>query len=753
MITNTEAANPLAELNLDAAAIIPLTLDAVIEYFKTEIHLDATDIARHKVVYKTFRLSEAQILAELGKWKKDQLVRLAGFSGRDEKKAQMIKSAWRSLLQSFSLSNTFTWSFGGPSFEVVIDGMVEKLTDQDLTNWRAARVAARQEREETRADVDRATTNPETLDDFAIAIRRRGIAKLKADETPVPRKSQEVEALIRRIGMKELTDDELERYDELVAAEAAQKRGEKMVEKATIRRIEIGEGNYMEIVKWWHSKRECDTWLVVLAEYEDRTTFEELCIAARKLGGNYSRAWEARPGGFQFFDEAQAEKFVMLQSKDIFEMSRLERLIRYREMIRDNAIGHFDTLADRMEDRATDKLAEISGRNLNTERRIMIAENSTDQAHATLSMADTLRSYAEALRARLTRHTDRIRWRTHAEAFDEILAGANGEVRLVEYPWPTVGYHVLLKLADDIGTKDGSIMVTRRIRKLVDECKGTSHNIRFGSEYHADLLRHFYRRARMHRSTRWALDSIRYALGNYKRLRLMNIDTLPELRAALREHKGRRVQSEALTRAQKVMLDLYPGQFPPDYFPTPIDVVELMLEYADVTDGMTLLEPSAGSGHIANVLRERFPRSPLVLTEISGMLCRALEAQGYKPVQGDFLQVWKGDTTFDRIIMNPPFGCDGVGTDIDHVRHAYTLLASAGRLVSVMSEGVFYRGDGKAQEFRAWLESVGGMDFELPEGAFLNSDRPTSWASRIVVIDKQFAANVTDLAADDVDNI
>ncbi len=86
--------------------------------------------------------------------------------------------------------------------------------------------------------------------------------------------------------------------------------------------------------------------------------------------------------------------------------------------------------------------------------------------------------------------------------------------------------------------------------------------------------------------------------------------------------------------------------------------------------------------------------------------------------------------------MNPPFGCDGVGTDIDHVRHAFEFLKPGGRLVSVMSDGVFYRNDSKAQEFRAWLEHSGGFDFELPEGAFLNSDRPTSWATRLVVIDK-----------------
>jgi hypothetical protein len=274
-----------------------------------------------------------------------------------------------------------------------------------------------------------------------------------------------------------------------------------------------------------------------------------------------------------------------------------------------------------------------------------------------------------------------------------------------------------------------------------------AHNgeVRFVGESDADTLRHFYRRARLHRVRGWALDSVRLALGHYKRVRLMGLDTLPELRAALREHLGKKVEVSEMTRAEKVMRDLYPGQFPPDYFPTPRDVVDIMLDYADAEDGMTFGEFSAGSGHIVAVIRELFPQSQIEIVEISGLLCKALEAQGFGVLQADFLemspqQMVTGDGFgLDRIVINPPFGCDGVGTDIKHVRHAFNFLKPGGRLVSLMSDGVFYRGDNAAQEFRAWLESMDGADFELPEGAFLNSDRPTSWAARVVVIDKPLA--------------
>lgn len=720
----------------------PVTLAEISEYFGTTIHLETTTALDHRNFYARLRAHDAQLIAELGKLKKAQIQRMCGYSTRSETKPEMIKSALHNIITDFAIADGgISYSPFQEKYEDAIDRYVAQVTDANLADYRQRCIDSRAKRAADKEKTDQATDNPQTLADFETCIHRRGVKKLIADKTPVPKKQYDVDALVRRTGFAELTDPEVALYDELQAAKGAERRAADMVKKATIKRIEIGDGNYMEVVESWHSKHEVNTWLVVLAEREDRTTFEELCIAARKLSGNYSRAWRgdasspARPGGFQFWEEAQALKFVELQSRDIFEMSRLERLVARRDFVRDNAIEHFGGLADRMDDRAVDKLAEIDGRKLNTERRIMQAESATDKAHESQAMAGTLRSYATALQQRLAKHTDRIRWRTHAEAFDDILRSARHEVRRVDYPWPRVGAHTLRQIAEDIGDKDGSIMISRRMLKLASDA--ADHVVVFRGDY-ADDLRHFYRRARLHRTNRWALDGVRESMGNFKRLRLMGIDTLPELRAALREHLGHRVANAEMTRAEKVMLDLYPGQFPPDYFPTPIDVVGLMLEYADIEDGMSILEPSAGSGHIANELRSRFPSSSIGVVEISGLLCRTLAAQDWRPVQADFL-TWApstGPQQLDRIVMNPPFGCDGVGTDINHVKHAFELLAPGGRLVSLMSDGVFYRGDAKAQEFRAWLESLDGMDFELPEGAFLNGDRPTSWAARVVVITK-----------------
>jgi len=720
-----------------------VALEEVRRYFSETILQPETDAAAHVAMFRRVIVSRPQLTDELNKFKKGRLECIGGIGSRGERKDELVERIVWDLIEDFTFGRLRAGGvsmryFNDQAYRLeLITKTVNALTDDDLDAHREGVAASRARYEAAQAERERAVTNPQTLEDFETCIRQRGIAALKRDKAMIPKgrgKSYEIERMIRVAGERELNEEELARFDELRADVAHERRAGLMIEKANIRRIEIGEGNYMEIVKSYHDKRQCEIWVVVLAEREDRTTFEELCIAARKLDGNYQREWKPTntPGGFRFFSEAQAEKFVQLQSRDVFEISRLEKLLANRERVRQNAIGHFGVLADRMEDRATDALN--SPRRLNTERRIMQAERADDTAREQLAMADTLRNYARDLQARLTRHTDRIRWRTHAEALDEILARAGGDVAKVAYPWPSVGKHTLAEIAREIGDRDGSKLVSSRILKLCRE--HVSDEIRFIGDERADLLRHFYRRARLHRTSRWTLDRIREALGHFKRLRLMNIDSLPELRAALREHLGRRVAVAEMTRAERVMREMYPGQFPPDYFPTPPDVVELMLEHAAIEDGMTILEPEAGGAHIANIVRDRYPNSELTLIEIAGLLVRALEAQGYRPIHDDFLRLPVPETGFDRVIANPPFGCDGLGTDITHVRRMWEWCKWGGRITTLMSEGVFYRGDGRAQEFRAWLEHVGGESFELPEGAFENSDRATSWAARIVVIDK-----------------
>jgi hypothetical protein len=77
--------------------------------------------------------------------------------------------------------------------------------------------------------------------------------------------------------------------------------------------------------------------------------------------------------------------------------------------------------------------------------------------------------------------------------------------------------------------------------------------------------------------------------------------------------------------------------------------------------------------------------------------------------------------------------------DIDHVRHAFELLASGGRVVSVMCEGPFFRSDARSAAFREWLCSLNDAhDEELPDDAFkgVEAFRQTSVKTRLVILNK-----------------
>ena len=228
-------------------------------------------------------------------------------------------------------------------------------------------------------------------------------------------------------------------------------------------------------------------------------------------------------------------------------------------------------------------------------------------------------------------------------------------------------------------------------------------------------------------------SSFGYVAEKQSRLRAMGIETPAEFRAMLREFIGMKQAPKAPDRVKELERAMAGKRNTDglDFFPTPAGTVRAMLDAAEIEPGMSVLEPSAGMGHIADMIREEGVEPDVV--EISGERRELLDAKGHNVVGSDFMEV-AGE--YDRILMNPPFGDR---RDAEHVRHAFDLLASNGRLVAIMGEGVFFGQDKKAQQFREWLESVGGTSEKLDEGTFLDPSLPvnTGVNARLVVIDKR----------------
>jgi protein-L-isoaspartate O-methyltransferase len=153
------------------------------------------------------------------------------------------------------------------------------------------------------------------------------------------------------------------------------------------------------------------------------------------------------------------------------------------------------------------------------------------------------------------------------------------------------------------------------------------------------------------------------------------------------------------------------------FFPTPADIVERVLELADIKPGMSVLEPSAGHGAIAAEVAKRgavVDMCELLPANVEKL--RSLSLNGILR-EADFLTI-PPTQTYDAICMNPPFAKQA---DIKHVMHAHQFLKPGGRLVSVMAAGVIFRSDRLTTAFKEFVEQQGGSIEELPEGAFKSS--------------------------------
>lgn len=167
------------------------------------------------------------------------------------------------------------------------------------------------------------------------------------------------------------------------------------------------------------------------------------------------------------------------------------------------------------------------------------------------------------------------------------------------------------------------------------------------------------------------------------------------------------------------------------FFATPDNLANRLVELADIKDGQMILEPSAGQGAIIRAIQGKL--SPY--TNIYAFEAMPLNQNFLKKIAScellgsDFLL--ECETYFDRIVANPPFSKN---QDIDHVMHMYKHLKEGGRLVSIMSRHWLYSSNKKEVSFRDWIDEVDAKVELIDAGEF--SESGTNIATCIVIINK-----------------
>ncbi|MFV8750363.1 methyltransferase [Nannocystaceae bacterium ST9] len=228
------------------------------------------------------------------------------------------------------------------------------------------------------------------------------------------------------------------------------------------------------------------------------------------------------------------------------------------------------------------------------------------------------------------------------------------------------------------------------------------------------------------------MDTLAESIAEYDRLARLGVHDTTSLRAALREylgccrgHQRRRSEDPIAAKKRELQFAKIPG-----YFPTPRSLAERMVDLAAIEPGMRVLEPSAGSGSLAAVIRDEHPDARLDVLEIHATLRELLDAQGFDVVGGDFLDYEPAGVRYDRILMNPPFE---KRQDARHLAHALRLLAPGGRLVAIAAGGFGVRTDRETAALRGEIERLGGSIESIPAGAFRESG--TDVATVLIVVD------------------
>jgi phospholipid N-methyltransferase len=728
----------------------PMTLDDHSIGIKLFLSGEPTTADQWRAEFERFVASKEQVMAELNA---KTVKELAPNGAGGMKKAEIVRRIWNNAATRYLIADSYQVDvFNRETTEAAIGRSLASVTDEQMVKYQ-------NDRKEARAARQKALTNPETLAEFNEFISRRGIGNLSDEQRA---RYDEQQALAER------------RMREAYAPKPAP------VAKLTPTATTAGPaGVNFSMIETTHKKNGTALYVVQMDSRVERDAYNAMNAEAKRLGGWYSNFVKSE-AGFTFKTREAATQFMEQQgakaatpaapagdapvqdaapavtpasgampeaapapAAEPVDTATITRRNRAQAMIE---------LAEKMEQDGAAKMG--ADRKTNTAKRAREAGYAEERARDQMAMARTIRNIAGAIESGDAVQLAGISARTQIEEIDRLLRGAlwrrnqaeniigmaaegrqpdQGDAKYVRFP--TIRIYDMGRMIDGMEAAPGYKAVAKQLAKRWAATAGMPQMDRvvvFESQGDIELYEKVieYQTKVKGKSAAFVPGMDDYTAR--KRLQAAGIYTDAQVRAAAREYLTYKEGAEKPDAIKQLERSLV-GSKIAGYFPTPAGLAGELVQRADIQPGMRVLEPEAGKGSIADIIRREHPEAALDVIEYNNTLREVLAAKGYT-VAGNDMLAHTGQ--YDRIVMNPPFEN---GQDIDHVRKAFDLLAPGGKLVAIMSRGPFFRSDGKATEFRTWLEDNGGIYEDLPDGSFLTSDRSTGVATSVVEITKSAA--------------
>lgn len=159
------------------------------------------------------------------------------------------------------------------------------------------------------------------------------------------------------------------------------------------------------------------------------------------------------------------------------------------------------------------------------------------------------------------------------------------------------------------------------------------------------------------------------------------------------------------------------------FFPTPIPIVDKMIDLADVHDGDRVLDSSAGTGRIIHRVLERNKVYSVALEPNSkrfGELRSDIDVKQMTTFEGalSFERFKRISRNCNKVIINPPFKND---MDIKHLLLSYLFCADNADVVCIIQENSLYYNRKVHRLFNMFLSFMPEDSIEfskLPSGSF-----------------------------------